>query len=49
MRCRSCDSPRASWQTQWEEYYCAECLEEIYETLEEDEEDTILEEIYYDD
>lgn len=42
MRCRSCDSPYASWQAQWEEYYCEECLQEIYETLEEDDLEEML-------
>jgi hypothetical protein len=53
MRCRSCDSPYASWQAQWEEYYCEECLDEIYDALSEYDEDLdeldIIKELYYDD
>jgi len=35
MRCRSCDSIEAKWVESWEDYYCQECLDAIYDTLEE--------------
>ena len=35
MRCRSCDSSEAKWVEAWEEYYCQECLDAIYDTLDE--------------
>ena len=46
MRCRACDSLDATYQQQWEEWYCRECLEEIYDTLSEFEDDDFLEEFY---
>ena len=52
MRCRACNSPKATWQAQWEEYYCQECLDEIYDSLtefEDEEELEFIKEIYFDD
>lgn len=51
MRCRSCDSIEAKWVEAWEDYYCQECLDAIYDTLEEYEdleEFSELEGYYYD-
>jgi NMD protein affecting ribosome stability and mRNA decay len=50
MRCHSCNSPDGKWVESWEDYYCEECLDAIYESLElfvEDEE--WLEEMFSDD
>ncbi len=50
MRCRSCDSVDASWVEHWGEYYCEECVNEIYDSLSEfDDLEDVLEEIYIDD
>ncbi len=53
IRCRCCDSPEAKWVRAWEDYYCDECLDSIYDSLGEfeEEEDTLdsIREMYYDD
>ena len=51
MRCRSCNSPSAKWVESWEDYYCDECLEAIYDSLDEfdEEELDLIKEIYWDD
>ncbi len=52
MRCRACDSPHASFQKQWEEWYCEECLDEIYDSLtefEDEEEVELIRELYFND
>lgn len=51
MRCRACNSPHATFQRQWEEWYCEECLDEIYDSLSEfdEEEVDLIREIYYND
>jgi hypothetical protein len=50
MRCKSCDSDKGKWVEAWEDYYCEECSDSIYESLEifDDEED-FMEGIYFDD
>ena len=52
LRCKSCDSIDAKWVEAWEDYYCQECLDAIYDSLDEFddlEEISELEEMYWDD
>jgi len=50
MRCHSCNSPDGKWVESWEDYYCDECLDAIYESLEVfDEEEEFLKEMFWDD
>jgi NMD protein affecting ribosome stability and mRNA decay len=50
MRCHSCNSPDGKWVESWEDYYCDECLDAIYESLEVfDEEEEFLKEMFCDD
>lgn len=43
MHCRACDSERAKFISEWEEWYCKECVDAIMEVIVEDED---LEEYY---
>ncbi len=51
MRCKSCDSLEGKWQRQWDEYYCQECVDAIYDSLDEFDEEELgmLEELYWDE
>jgi hypothetical protein len=38
MRCKACNSPDAKLNRAWGEYYCEECSDSIYDSLEDFEE-----------
>ncbi len=43
MRCKACDSIDGKFIPQWEDYYCDECCDAIYSSMEDEALDELAE------